>query len=151
VRDLSQDQNSMRDFDDVFIEKNIDISESLEHFIESSISDFSAQNRQHIEKLRQQRRLLSLSLRRSVRERRSRQLHEEMIAYDIRKKILMRNLNDQIVDDSSNDALVANFIYQKIFKCYVHMIKILITLRSEKETVESNESSILNKARKRPD
>jgi hypothetical protein len=153
VGDLPQGQDSMGGFDDAFIEEDIDTPEPPEHFIESPIPDLSVQNRQHIEELRQRRRLLSLPPRRSVRERRSRQLHEGMIAYDTRKKIPMRNLNDQIVDDSSDDAPVANFTYQKIFnpKCYVHMIKILATLRSEKGTAESDESSTLNKARKRPD
>ncbi len=58
-----------------------------------------------------------IQLRRSDRERRASKLAEGMIQYDLRKKMLRA------------DVIIRNkFAYKKIFKCLIHMTRVLVTL-----------------------
>jgi hypothetical protein len=80
--------------------------------------------------------------RRSGRERKSPKLAESIIQYDPRKKMSRANV---IVENK--------FAHKKVFQCYTHMIKILITLISSDDQLndQSDESQTLNEATQRAD
>jgi CRISPR/Cas system CSM-associated protein Csm2 small subunit len=67
-----------------------------------------------------------IQLRRSGRERRASKLAEEMIQYDLRKKMPRA---DVIIRDK--------FSYKKILKCLIHMIRMLVTLTTDQQSDES--------------
>jgi hypothetical protein len=107
---------------------NLDAENHFEIFSE----DFSAD-----EKIDQ-----SQASRRSDRERKTFKLVEEIIQYDLRKKMLRAKM------------IVKNkFAYKKVLQCYTHMIKVLITLinSDDQSNDQSDESQILNEATQRSD
>jgi hypothetical protein len=80
--------------------------------------------------------------RRSGREQKASKLAEEIIQYNLRKKMSRANV---IVENK--------FAYKKIFQCYTYMIKILITLinNDDQSNDKFDESQILNEATQRSD
>jgi hypothetical protein len=76
-----------------------------------------------------------IQLRRSDRKRRASKLAEEMIQYDLRKKMPRAN----VVRD--------NFSYKKILKSLIHMTRVLATLTAE----QSDELQTLRDAMQRSD
>jgi hypothetical protein len=118
---------------------NLDAENHLEIFSEDFSSD-DDQNDQTDEKIVRQ----SQAFRRSDRERKASKLAQRIIQYDLRKKMLRANV---VVENK--------FAYKKIFKCYTHMIKVLITLISSdnqsNSTDQSDESQTLIEAMQRSD
>jgi DNA-binding protein H-NS len=78
-----------------------------------------------------------IQLRRSDKERRASKLAEEMIQYDLRKKMSRADMT----------TIRDKFSYKKIFKCLIHMIQMLVTLIVD----QSNEPQILRDAMQRSD
>jgi Na+/phosphate symporter len=122
--------------------KNLNLD--AENHLEIFLKDFSAdddQLDQTDEKISQQ----SQKSRRLERKRKASKLAESIIQYDLRKKMSRANV---IIENK--------FAHKKsIFKCYTHMIKILITLINSDDQSNSSdqfdESQILNEATQRAD
>jgi hypothetical protein len=112
---------------------NLDEENPFENFSE----DFSIDDDQIDEKIQSQ------TSRQSGRERKASKLAEKIIQYDLRKKMSRANV------------IVKNkFAYKKIFKCYTHMIKILVTLNNsddQSNSTESDELQTLNEVTQRSD
>jgi hypothetical protein len=114
--------------------KNLNLD--AENHLEIFSGDFSADD-QADEKIQSQ------ASRQSDRERKASKLAERIIQYDLRKKMFRANV---IVENK--------FAHKKsIFECYMHMIKILITLinSNDQSNDQSDESQTLNEATQRSD
>jgi hypothetical protein len=108
-----------------------------ENLFENFSESFSVDDDQRNEKIQSQ------TSRRSEQKRKASKLAERIIQYDLRKKMSRANV-----------IMKNNFAYKKTFKCYTHIIKILITLINnddQSNSTESDKSQTLNEVTQRSD
>ncbi len=131
---------SINDLTNVLNQMMKNLNLDAENHFEIFSDDFSTDDDQANEKIVQQYQ----RSRRSERERKVSKLAERMIQYDLRKKMLCANM---IVENK--------FAYKKVSQCYMHIIKVLVTLINSDDQSDSfdqfDKSQTLNEATQRAD